>query len=108
MILLVGDGDVAVHGVYGIRHRAYRFPWKDKHYLRVQGVLLISHGDSRTAMLPSYDLNSLTLTMHYLWILIKDRKVGLPGAHIIGLCSNEAQILLSSGANTSTIMALWM
>ena len=53
LILLVGDGNVAVRGVDGIRRWASWFYLRDKDYLIMQGVLMIAHGDSHTSMLPS-------------------------------------------------------
>ena len=56
LIYLVGDSNVAVHGVDGIRERVSWFSWRDKRYLRVKCTRLVAYGDTRTAMLPSSEI----------------------------------------------------
>ena len=55
MVLLVCDGDVSIQRVDRIGRPVNRFSWTDKCNLGVECVLLISHGDVRAAMLPSYE-----------------------------------------------------
>ena len=52
---------------------------------------------------PELDSNSLAFAMHYLCV-----HVGLPWACVSRLCVNDSHILSTAGADTTTMMELWM
>ena len=70
---------------------------------------MISHGDAHAAMLPSFEVVlELSLAMNSLWINIRDREMGSPWDRVSGLCVNDSQILLTAGADTTTMMASFL
>ena len=54
------------------------------------------------------DSNFPALEMHYLCMPIRESSVGFPWARVSGLCENESHILLTAGADTTTIMVSWI
>ena len=56
LVLLLCYVNVAVRGVEEVLWWASRFYWWYKRNMRVKVVMLISHGDARTARLPYYEV----------------------------------------------------
>ena len=73
LVLLIRNGYVNVYMVDHICRRSHQFPWRDKHDLRVNSILLIDHVDAHAEMLPSSKIgfkfarvsDALLLYAHY-------------------------------------------